>query len=114
MTPIRWILFAFIALAVSGCSLIRPFGGEGVSATALPFQASISKGEDPRDLAVTVKANGASLADVRESARFPVTRYCLTTYGGSDAAWAIDPATGDWAVQREDGDILLSARCTTR
>ena len=38
--------------------------------------------------------------DVRESVRFPVTRYCISAYGGSDADWEIDPATGDWAFTR--------------
>ena len=42
-----------------------------------------------------MKAPGASLDDVRESARFEVTRYCLSTYGGSAADWTVDPATGD-------------------
>ena len=110
----RGVLFGLIAVSLTGCSLIRPFGGQGVSASPLPYSASISKGEDARDLTVTVKADGASLEDVRESARFPVTRYCLTNYGGSDADWSTDPATGDWAFQREGGDMILSARCTTR
>lgn len=110
----RGVLFGLIAVSLAGCGFIRPFGGEGVSATALPFTASITKGDDPRDVTVRVKANGATLDEVRESARFPVTRYCLTTFGGSDADWAIDPATGDWALERDGGDMILSARCTTR
>lgn len=111
---VRGVLFGLIAVSLAGCSLIRPFGGEGVSAVALPYSASISKGDDVRDLTVTVKANGASLEDVRESARFPVTRYCLTNYGGSDADWSLDPATGDWAFERDGEDMILTARCTTR
>jgi hypothetical protein len=65
-------------------------------------------------VAVSVKAPEASVEDVRESARFEVTRYCLSTYGGSAADWTIDPATGDWAFVREGENMVFAARCTTR
>lgn len=110
----RVFLPIIMLVVLAGCGLIRPFGGEGVSASALPYRAKLARGEDPRNVIVTVDANGASLDAVRESARFSVTRYCLTTYGGSDADWTMDPVTADWAVRREGGDLILSARCTTR
>ena len=85
-----------------------------MAAAALPYKASLVRGEDGRDVTVTVKAGGVSVEDVRESARFPVTRYCISFYGGSDADWDIDPATGDWAFSREGDNMIFSARCTTR
>jgi hypothetical protein len=109
------ILVACVAsVGLTGCGLIRSTTGEGVAATALPYDASLERGEDRRDVTVTVRAGAATLADVRESARFPVTRYCLSSFGGSDADWARDPATGDWAFARRGQDMVLSARCTAR
>jgi hypothetical protein len=55
-----------------------------------------------------------ALDDLRESARFPVTRYCIANFGTSQADWALDPATGDWAVTRTENGALLQARCTGR
>lgn len=101
-------------VGLTGCGLIRSTSGEGVAATELPYKASIDRGEDRRDVTVTVRAGAATLSDVRESARFPVTRYCLSTFGGSAAEWGIDPATGDWAYTRQGQDMVLSARCVTR
>jgi hypothetical protein len=43
-----------------------------------------------------------------------VTRYCLATFGTSEADWATDPATGDWAVTRTENGAVLQARCTGR
>ena len=110
----RTVLLGCLIVSLAGCSLIRPQTGEGVAATALPYKASLVRGEDRRDVTVSVKAGGVSVEDVRESARFPVTRYCISAYGGSDADWEIDPATDDWAFTREGDSMIFSARCTTR
>ena len=110
----RTLLLSCLIVSLAGCSLIRPQTGEGVAATALPYKASLVRGEDRRDVTVTVKAGGVGVEDVRESARFPVTRYCISAYGGSDADWDVDPATGDWAFSREGDNMIFSARCTTR
>ena len=61
-----------------------------------------------------VRAGGVGVSDARESARFPATRYCLTTYGASDVDWAIDPDTGDWAFSRDGQEMIFSGRCTAR
>ena len=110
----RWLAVGIVLVSFSGCSLIRPQDGEGVAASALPYQASIDRGEDRRDVSVLVRAGGVSVDEVRESARFPVTRYCLSTFGGSDADWTIDPETGDWAFLRDGETMIFTARCTTR
>lgn len=110
----RVIVIGLLFLSLAGCSLIRPFGGEGVSATALPFDAKLARGEDPRDVSVTVKAASAGVEDVRESVRFPVTRYCLSTFGASAADWTVDPVTGDWAFVRDGESMVFTARCTAR
>lgn len=110
----RALTVGILLVSLSGCSLIRPQDGEGVAALALPYQASLKRGEDRRDVSVTVRASGASVEEVRESVRFPVTRYCLSIYGGSDADWTIDPVTGDWAFSRDGETMIFSARCTSR
>ena len=110
----RLVIVAALTLSLTGCGLIRPQTGEGVSATALPYRASLKRGEDKRDVAVTVRAPGASVDDVRESVRFQVTRYCLPTFGASSADWTIDPVTGDWAFVRDGENMIFAARCTSR
>jgi hypothetical protein len=73
----------------------------------------VRPGEDRRDLVVTVAVPPAvPLEEFRESARFPVTRYCIETFGSSEADWAADSATGDWAVARSETAASLGARCT--
>lgn len=113
MSVVR-LLSLVLVLGLAGCGLIRPIGGEGVSAQNLPYRASLKRGEDRRDLTVRVRAPGATVGQVRESVRFQTTRYCLSTFGGSDAYWAIDPATGDWAFVRAGEDMVFTARCTAR
>ena len=113
----RWVIFAVLAVAMSGCASVRErlFGGGGQSAVALPFRAALARGaEDRRDFAVRVAAGGATVDDVRESVRFPATRYCLTTFGGSDTRWVIDPATNDWAFSRDGQDMIFDGRCVAR
>ena len=111
----RWIILGCIALALSGCGIReRLFGSAGQADRTLPYRASLSKGEDRRDFAVSVRAGGATVAQVRESVRFPATRYCLTTFGGSDTRWAMDPRSGDWAFSRDGQDMIFRGRCVAR
>ena len=58
--------------------------------------------------------SGVALDDFRESARYPVTRYCIANYGTSQADWVIDPQTKDWAVTFTENGALLQARCMGR
>jgi hypothetical protein len=116
----RVVLAFALTLPLAGCGwLSNTFGSLGESFGfgddgGLPFRASVDAGEDPRDLVVSVPAPASvPLADFRESARFPVTRYCLTTFGTSEADWTTDP-TGDWAVVRTENGARLQARCTGR
>lgn len=112
----RWIILGSIALIVSGCGVRdRLFGGGEQSDRTLPYRTSISKGEDRRNIAVRVeRAGGVSVDDVRESARFGATRYCLSNFGGSDARWALDPQSGEWAFTRDGADMIFTARCVAR
>ena len=111
----RWIILGSAAVLLSGCGTIRErFFSGGQSDRALPFRASLTKGEDGRDISVRVRAGGVSVADVRESVRFQATRYCLTNFGGADTRWQIDPATGDWAFTREGQDMIFQGRCVAR
>lgn len=116
---IRSVAALLIALvALSGCGRFNlPFFGDGggVPATPLPFRATLSEAEDdPRDFAIVVRAQGASLDMIRETARFEATRYCLETFGGSAAIWRRDPATGDWLVRRTEDGPAVSGRCIAR
>ncbi|MEO0918107.1 MAG: hypothetical protein AAFY31_14145 [Pseudomonadota bacterium] len=110
------VILVFSASLLTGCAGVREriFGTGAQSDRALPFRASLSKGDDRRDVTVRVRAGGVGVADVRESVRFPATRYCLTTFGGSDTAWVIDPSTGDWAFSRDGQDMIFQGRCVAR
>lgn len=116
----RLLAMAGILALVGGCDVIGSVGdavfpGAGGAVAPTPYRASLDRGEDPRDLTVAVEVTpDVQLVDFRESARFPVTRYCIETFGSSDAAWEMDPATEDWAVIRSGGRALLRARCTGR
>ncbi|MEO9826568.1 MAG: hypothetical protein ABJF50_19370 [Paracoccaceae bacterium] len=111
----RFFVMSCMALALSGCSFFNFSGdGDGVADVTLPFRASLSKGEDPRDFTIFVRAGGNGLEAVRETVRFTATRYCLPVFGGSDVDWVIDPATLDWAFSREGDDLVFAGRCLAR
>ncbi len=106
------ILFS-VGLVLSGCGIRQRLFGSQADRT-LPYSAKLTKGEDRRDVAVRVRASGATVAQVRESVRFQATRYCLETYGGSDTLWERDPATGDWAFTRDGEHMIFRGRCVAR
>lgn len=113
---LRAALMFAACLSLSACAGIRDrlFPGDS-GAVVLPYRATLDRGEDGRDVTVTVEvAPDVPLETFRESARYPVTRYCIETYGASRADWTIDPATGDWAVTRTADTALLQARCAGR
>ncbi|MEM9426546.1 MAG: hypothetical protein AAGA06_07570 [Pseudomonadota bacterium] len=115
MTLKRWIILVSISLVVSGCGIRERLFGGGQADRALPFRATVSAGDDRRDMTVrVVRAGGVSVSDVRGSARFAATRYCLTNFGGSDTLWDISPATNDWAFTRDGQDMLFQGRCVAR
>lgn len=111
----RIFLILMMAVGLAGCGFFN-FGGdsEGVAASALPFKASLSKGDDSRDFAVSVRGGDNGLGAVRETVRFTATRYCLPVFGGSDVDWVIDPATQDWAFTRDGEDMVFQGRCLAR
>lgn len=110
----HWIILGSVAVLLSGCSSVRErFFGTQADRT-LPYRASLTKGDDRRNFTVSVRAGAVPIASVRESVRFPATRYCLETYGGSDARWVLDPATGDWAFTRNGQDMIFQGRCVAR
>jgi hypothetical protein len=100
--------------ASNGFGSVSEFFGYGGNA-GLPYRATVSKQDDPRNLVVTVPVGSSvALDDFRESARFPVTRYCIANYGTSQADWVIDPQTKDWAVTFTENGAILQARCMGR
>lgn len=110
----RAVLLCVLALSLTGCGVAKRFGFGGSEPEApLPFQSKLNKGE-ARAFSVQVVARGASLDEVRESARYPATSYCLLTFGGSAIDWTMG-ADGDWATQRsENGDLTVSGTCAVR
>ena len=124
MGGLRCLSAVSLVLSLSGCGVFGGEGGflglgglwdsDGSQAAGLPYRAKLSKGDDPRDMTLTVAAGGVTVEDVRESVRFRATRYCIETFGGSDTNWTMDPATGDWAFQRSGQDMIFSGRCTAR
>jgi hypothetical protein len=111
-----WVLiFLMSTMGLSGCSGVRDrIFGAGEEAQGLPFRAVLARGADRRNFTVRVRAGAVPVEQVRESVRFPATRYCLTTYGASDTRWTIDPATRDWAFQQNGNDMVFSGRCVAR
>lgn len=109
---LRQVVLAGLVWGLAGCAVLEDRGPRSVG---LPFDARLDQGETWRDFTVTVRAPGADVPDIRESARFMATRHCLERSGFSEAIWAIDPASGDWAVARDkDGNPVLSGRCAGR
>jgi hypothetical protein len=109
-----------LLVALPGCGWIGDrFAGVGrafgFDDAGMPYRAVVRPDEDRRAVAVTVTVSpGVPLEDFRESARFPVTRYCIETFGSSEAEWTTDPASGDWAVARSETTAGLRARCASR
>jgi hypothetical protein len=110
-----------LTVPLAGCGwLSNSFGSVGEffgygGNAGLPYRATASKQEDPRALVVSVPVTQAvALDDFRESARFPVTRYCLANFGTSQAEWVMDASGQDWAVTWTENGALLQARCTGR
>lgn len=111
INTLRLALVLGLTLGASACGWRDP-GPRGVG---LPFDARLSEGETRRDFTVLVRAPGATLEQARESARYEATRQCIEQTGFSDVDWAIDPATGDWAVARnEAGEPVVSGQCARR
>ena len=112
----RIVLIAGLAMSLTACASVqqRIFGIQTTD-LGLPFRADLTRGETRREFSVTVRAEGASLEDARESARYPATRHCIERFGLSDVDWVLDPATGDWAVTRtENGGLVVSGQCVGR
>lgn len=121
-TAKRFLVIVGLIGLVSGLSACGAVGNMrervfGVNPTdyGLPFRADLDTGETRREFTVTVRAGGASLAEARESARYPATRHCIERFSLSDVNWDIDPASGDWAVTRqENGNLVVSGQCAGR
>ena len=102
-----------VVVGLTGCNRFglgdRSKGAE--SERELPFRTKLSKGDDKRDISISVDNKGEGLEAVRESVRFEATKYCLLNYGGSDAEWAIDSETDDWAFSQDGSALVFEARC---
>ncbi|MBF9060984.1 hypothetical protein HKCCSP123_17515 [Rhodobacterales bacterium HKCCSP123] len=105
------VLVGLVLSLAAGCG----WRDRGPRSVDLPFTARLSTGETWRDFTVLVRAPGATLVQVRESARFVATQHCLDRTGSSEIDWSLDPATGDWAVNRTDrGEPVVAGSCADR
>lgn len=110
---LRGLLIISLALVVTSCGRLGLGNASKRAETenTLPFKAKLSKGED-RAFSVAVVNKGAGVAQVRESVRFEATKYCLLTFGGSDAEWQISPVSKDWAFSQDGDKLIFNGECT--
>lgn len=110
---LRLVVIISLVLSVASCGRLGIGNASKRADTdrTLPFKAKLRKGEG-RAFAVSVAHEGNGVADVRESVRFEATKYCLLTFGGSDAAWQTDPATRDWAFTQDGSSLMFNGECT--
>ncbi|MEP3345492.1 MAG: hypothetical protein ABJN34_11630 [Litoreibacter sp.] len=112
---IRTALITALVLTTASCSTLARDKSRGAeSERALPFKAKLSKGDDKRDIAISVENKGAGVEEVRESVRFEATKYCLLNFGGSEAEWQVSPVSDDWAFTQDGNKLVFNARCVAR
>lgn len=110
---LRLVVISALILSTAACGRLglgNP-AKRAESSVELPFRAKLSKAEE-RAFTVAVTHEGNGLDEVRESVRFEATKYCLLTFGGSDADWTIDPATEDWAFTQDGAQLIFAGECT--
>ena len=112
---VRALLITALVFSVASCGRLGLGNASkrGEAERALPFKAKLSKGEE-RDFSVSVVHKGAGLDQVRESVRFEATKYCLLTFGGSDAEWQISPTSNDWAFTQDGDKLIFNGACSVR
>lgn len=110
---LRVLLIVTLTFAVASCGRLGIGNGSKRAETenTLPFKAKLKKG-DEKDFTVTVANKGAGVEQVRESVRFQATKYCLLTFGGSDAEWQINPVSKDWAFTQDGDKLVFRGECT--
>ena len=109
---------------LAGCGLSDRLGiglGTGLGQTrvrsgaAVPYRATLTASrEDKRDFVVVTREVAVPLDELRDSLRYPATRYCIQTFGASDIAWTANAAGDDWAVVSDGQTLSVSGRCTAR
>ena len=112
---LRGLILCALVLSVASCGRLG-IGNAANRADAerpQPYKAKLRKGED-RAFAVSVANKGDGVEEVRESVRFEATKYCLLTFGGSDAEWKISPVSKDWAFTQDGDRLIFEGECTAR
>ncbi|KAF0674864.1 hypothetical protein [Profundibacterium mesophilum] len=117
MTRAALIAGLAMLLTLPGCGLLNRidlFAPTGEPETPLPFEARLARSDsDPRAFTVRAEGAGATLAQVRESLRYPATSFCLLNYGTTNIAWR-QGAAGEWTLERRGRDLLAAGRCEDR
>ncbi len=125
MTVLRVLCLALAVAGVSSCGMFRGgketveiSGDDGDPASEevrrVRVQASLDRGQDRRDFAVTVSPFAAIAEQALESGRYKATVYCLKAYGGSDIAWTIGPDQPVEELSVQGDSVTLQGRCTQR
>lgn len=110
----RVVIMVAVMLSVASCGLLggqRNAANRAETENTLPFKAKLSRGEE-RAFSVAVVHKGSGVADVRESVRFEATKYCLLTFGGSEAEWQMDARSQDWAFTQDGDRLIFRGECT--
>lgn len=115
-------ILILVTAVLTGCGLTERLGasvglGQGRvrSDETVPYAAVLFPSRDaPREFTVSTREVALPLDQLRESIRYPATRYCIETFGSSQMEWNFDAATGDWASVTDGTERVFSGRCTAR
>ncbi len=122
----RIVVLLALILGLASCGLARNVGGRlgfgsgsatraAVESEGIRFRARASANrEDRRSFVVSASPFAANPEASVAAARYQATRYCLLTYGGSDAEWTIGPDTPVDQLPVTDDTVTLQGRCTQR
>ena len=116
----RMLIILGLVVTASGCDRLPLPGSElfarSVPEEGLPYRATLRReGRLDPDFTVTVRARRAGLEQVRESVRYPGTRYCLRTFGTSEITWRASGSPDNWiATPTRSGDLVFRGRCNFR
>jgi len=102
-----------LALA-SGCARLGALVGHHGATKSHhgAISSRLTTGKDKRDMTIKVTPPLADFRDAKAEARYAATKYCIKWTGSSEAQWAIDKDTGDWAAPIVGGALVFVARCT--
>lgn len=122
----RLMIFVLMAISLTACGKVRDgLGGLGLGSGS-PNRAQMivdgvkykakahTERSDRRAFTITITPAAGNPGAAQEAGRYEATRYCLLTYGGSDAEWTVGPDTPVDQLRVVDNTLTLQGRCTQR